>query len=940
MKNIVVLFIAISVLCVSISGNVFSQELTSNVMKKTVVERNSLDDKYVSTAEATLQVANAAGKYLGLNENCFKSRLKTTEDSVDIPWISASKTGLFEWWINVRYNGVEDSVKIEMDPDEFQEFLKKPLYMREYFFNVDDDPEDDVQVKLGFYKYSILNMNSGTDNSAITTKVIIRTWFPDGTGVEDSKGSLQVWSEVRINYGTFKDVSRGVSKSFGLPRISIFNRLWDVIKNHKLGFFFEKLLDRRMRMNPLGDEPVAATQSDDDWVSVGMGYISLEGNRIPQVVEERFSFAKDSIFDPSILEQEMFPGGEDPYELKFGFRSYHAGTSDPSNAVYDIGFSAEFQPAVHMRTQYIPRYGYVYYHFDKDSRNYGGTKVTFKVDVIKGSGEDLPLLSLVFDKIDDKLGSSGSWISFDLNVNGFEYKASDRFDVGIIVDVPTLFTEKVEIKGLPKDVKFEWGIDKLDLDILPGVKFKAGLGVHADLTMSSDIDKIIVFYPKSDPSAPDAPFLEVTSIPASQHVYAGGSIDIVNGSLLKVDVQGEAGVTMSSGIGGVTVYYPKSDPFDPDMVFISIPHGLPSSASASVHGKLWVDLDNLMNPSNYVYGEMSHSCSSNVDEVDLYLPGASLPLLSFTDIPARAETRGELYWAQLKGYAYSSRSSAGGYDPIELNLEYGDYRLYNRLEIRDGYIYTRFKFANDGYFEFDTTKKMVGNVFRFYDNTPGDEKTLLLSVQDVSADDLHASWDIDTSGGKLKFKSLDFGGIVDTLNDLDLDISLESKSVSLYLDWVIGEKGNFEIEVNQDEDLPLHFDLSKPGLYESYIDITLSSTLHFDADWEWIQGYIDDNNNVHPGHITINKDSSEPNIKYFNFYFVYQDTYGIDAKLWNLEFYLDLEWCKPPLPRLKPYIWLEYYLSADNLDVDLLWKDANGDVKWYHNIEDWLDPHP
>ena len=246
MKNIVVLFIAISVLCVSISGNVFSQELTSNVMKKTVVERNSLDDKYVSTAEATLQVANAAGKYLGLNENCFKSRLKTTEDSVDIPWISASKTGLFEWWINVRYNGVEDSVKIEMDPDEFQEFLKKPLYMREYFFNVDDDPEDDVQVKLGFYKYSILNMNSGTDNSAITTKVIIRTWFPDGTGVEDSKGSLQVWSEVRINYGTFKDVSRGVSKSFGLHEWNVLSKLWDIVKSHKFGFYFKKLRRRHL----------------------------------------------------------------------------------------------------------------------------------------------------------------------------------------------------------------------------------------------------------------------------------------------------------------------------------------------------------------------------------------------------------------------------------------------------------------------------------------------------------------------------------------------------------------------------------------------------------------------------------------------------------------------------------------------------------------------
>ena len=113
-------------------------------------------------------------------------------------------TELFEWWINVRYDGVEDSHKIVIPPSEFEKFLKNPLYMREYYFDVDSDPEDDVQVKIGFYKATVLNMQDYEDTDALATKTIIRTWFPDGTGIEDNTKDLQVWSEVRLNYGLFK----------------------------------------------------------------------------------------------------------------------------------------------------------------------------------------------------------------------------------------------------------------------------------------------------------------------------------------------------------------------------------------------------------------------------------------------------------------------------------------------------------------------------------------------------------------------------------------------------------------------------------------------------------------------------------------------------------------------------------------------------------------
>jgi len=361
--------------------------------------------------------------------------------------------------------------------------------------------------------------------------------------------------------------------------------------------------------------------------------------------------------------------------------------------------------------------------------------------------------------------------------------------------------------------------------------------------------------------------------------------------------------------------------------------------SLSAFGKLDVDLNGVTtNPNNYIYGRVTHTCSQNIPEINVFLPGDEIPFVQFTDIPAQVETKGELYWNQLKGFAYSSRRSIGNYDPVKIELEYGDHKLYNKLEIKDGHIYTRFKFATNGYFELDTTKRMISNDFRYYRRTPGDEREFLLSIEEFSADDFQASWSVTISDEKIRFNSLRFSGIVDTLKNLDLELSVKSKSVNLNLDWEVGDKGNFFVQVNQDEDLPLHFDLSKEGLYEAYIDITLSKTLQFDADWDWTQGYIE-NGQVYPGHITINRYTNTPNIKHFDFYFVYQDTYGVNVRFSDLQVYLDFEWAKSS-KRLRPYIWLEYYVSVDDLDVDLLWPNANGEVKWYQNVEDWDDPHP
>jgi len=158
---------------------------------------------------------------------------------------------------------------------------------------------------------------------------------------------------------------------------------------------------------------------------------------------------------------------------------------------------------------------------------------------------------------------------------------------------------------MPTSLICSWGIDDLAFTISQN-HFYASLGVYSSLTMSSNIDKVTVFYPKFEgyETAPDSPFLEVKNIPSSQRVDLDGALDLQKSS--------SNGVSMSSSgnIAVATLYYPKADwENDPDIKLLDVPSGLPGGASASANGYLRVDLDNLMDPNNKIYGNINHGFS-------------------------------------------------------------------------------------------------------------------------------------------------------------------------------------------------------------------------------------------------------------------------------------------------------------------------------------------
>lgn len=783
---------------------------------------------------------------------------------INLPWILET-SDLLEWWIEIEYNGEIFQKQVPVSIFDFKEkFLKHPDYGEIISFDVDDDPEDDIEVIAGFY-WSIIKDEQGNDVNSLEKRIRVRQ-LESGDYLQDTTAEFQIWSELHVNYGLIKKESH-VHSFFHLLQEKTygFEKVLSLIKS-LLEFLPLKIVP---------EHSVLVTEEDSDYIVVGVGYRSPEGEDIPRYAEKRFACARENLFSPSLFQHQMDPGsskGKGPFEILYGFKTFHEGASNP---LYDIAFSIEFNPAVSLKTKFIPLEGQVYYFFEEESQQNTETAITFTSNVFAGNAEDIEL-RLLFDEIDETLGQLGRWMKIDIDVLGdhdllagkFSYEASHIFDVGVVLDSP-FFEEKIEIMHLPKSVDVSW-----DLDFI------------------------------------------LTPTPT---IYA--------------HAEGFLNLSMSSSLGGINLYYPKTNPEDVDQIFIDVPEGIPQSVRIDAAATVNVDVTDLQSSENYVYGNIRHTCDENIQIIRAFLPGEENPIVKVTEIPAYSEAKGKLYWNRLQGYAYIWRGSHGPADPIELNVEYKGFAIHDVLTIRNGHIETRFKVAETGNFYFDTTEGIFGNHLQVSNADSGD--SLALTVDEVSADELQAEWSIDTSGESLKINDLHFGGMIDVIDALHLDLSYQGKTTSLDLDWEMGQTGGFEVFIDQQEDFTLDF--SDFALNSSDIDfggiITIAEDIRFDLSWDLKQGSGSGQGSVDPGFFAINKNNDVGIIKSFDFYVTYQDQYGVQATFNDLQFYLNLEWWKGD--RLLPYIWLDYEVSADDFDVDLLWTNQDGETQWYENVEEW-----
>jgi hypothetical protein len=899
--------------------------------------RNSLTMGKASTIE---QLKKSVYKYLNLQENPYPDQQKYTQ-TITAPWICAT-TDTFEWWVRVIYNGQTFEKQLNISIKDFQQkFLKHPYYSQDVYFNVDNGPEDDIKVSFGFYWETILNTKTNVEYKSLED--MVRVTQING-GPSDAYASMEVWSEIHVNWGLVNALSGNSDllphsnhlcfSSQQVPQtMKPFSFITQLLKQRRQGSTIGTTLIHRIRENMRShqrsnappEQPPNNPQflsANNDYFAVGVGYRTAPGGRIPQYVEKRFAFAKDNLFSPVIFQQVMKtePSGVDPLELLYGFRAYNGSTN---TLKYDIAFSVGFSPFVTLTTQFIPLGGYVYYHFDTDSEHNSETTITYASDIHVGSGNDTSL-SLVFDKIDHTMAQTGRWMSFGLrkDPHGFDYKASDSFDVAVIVDSP-LFSQKVKINGLPQTLSYQWKIfDDFNMTFIHGELFYVNVRGYADITMSSPVSEVTVYYPKlTNPDEADVPFLQVDNIPSSRRLEAQATLTIQNTSMLRIDASGYVDLTKSGSLGAITVFYPKANPNESSVVLMKVPAGSINSQRVSAEATLYVDADNFSNIDNYIYGKVQRQADSNFHEMDFYLPSIMTPIVQIADIPANAYVTGTFYWNQLKGYGMAQRSSASqNPDPVHFTIAFDALTLSDVLSIGSGHIQTDFMIATDGYFQFDTSHDVLGNSFSVSNAATGN--SLQINASTVSAQNFGVNWGLNTSGPQPQLQDLSLSGTLNALRNFGVALEVNGKSVAFNGDWSLGESGKLSIDIQQAADVRLdflHLD-NISGRLDFNGFVVLSSTLHFDISWKWNQGssYQD------PGYFKINQDTNQPNLKTINLNFTYKDDtgqprWGANVTLSNFAVYICIEWYW----QNQFYIWPVIQVSG-NLTVNLLL-----DYNWY-----------
>ena len=923
MRKAIVWLILISMICVSISGAAFS-------LNKNFNQNDNNHDVTLATESAEVNeillddIKENVNEYLNIEKyNDLKSP-RTTVKEIELPWTDRPKPSgagdFVDWIINVNYKDKYFQEEISISPIDFvRRFLDNPWYFETVIFDVDENGEDDLRVSYSIFVSRIVNYQENIDEKSLRS--ILRV---DTTEIMDRTAKLEVWSELSVNIGLLKlskskDVAKDYNTNAKSPIINLLQRLR--VGFEKLRFsnlkniidFVLKRLNNKVTENEKPSVEVAA--SSDDWISMGIGVGSKEGVNIPLYFEKRFNIGKKNILSPTVYEHEICQvNSKDPLALLFGFKSFKGGSN---KAIIDAAFSVEFDPAIYLRTQYIPLKGYIYYNYDTGSANNAETNVTFTGRLNEAIEESVEL-TLIFDSTTE-IASANNWMSFDVDLLGFDYKANRKFDIGVLVTSP-LFSAKAKLVGIPSSVSYFFDSD-LSVEFQQGHLFDVEASGSLNLQMNSKLDDIILYYPKLGSNEPDIEFIKISDIPSINAFTVYSHLNILNESMLTLLGEGYVDFSMSSDLSEIKVYYFKANPNDPDKLFIDVPGGIPQSQRVGGKLKLYIDLNNLLNKNNYIFGRAYRTASSSINEISVYLPGdlSPEPIVRVTDIPSNADIEAKFIWAKLKGYALAERYDSASSDPFEFNLEFGTFKIYNKLSIGNGRIEVGGHLADPGYFYFDTENEMIGEEFRLSDTSTGNQFDI--STANVKANDLMVEWDADFNQSPIPIDELAIQGDVSLLKDFEVDISIQGKYMDFEGDWEIGEKGEFSLDFNQNQPIEIIIDDFLPNNpnFDIAGGIIINQDFHFDIKWNWKQGVsLDD-----PGYFLINEDTNEKNIDwiFLNVTYIpdgYQTPqYGVEIGANDVLIVFYLKWWKGQ-SMIFPKTWL-YYVITGTFYLDLLW---------------------
>ena len=409
----------------------------------------------------------------------------------------------FGVWINTKYNGVSNSIKLDIDLEQFKLMLNSLAWK---YYNINFEQQGDTRVGIQFSRTQIYV--TGESDPYVN---VVQTQFEFTTSCDTNK-DVEVSLEVRFPFSLLSksSISQSDQSDSTKSTSTVSQKLAKVSlaisqSTHSTLFkiISEKLVGTPIQTNGNNVNTQPVLTNSESYFCIRMGFSSPEGEKLPGKVLTRFFFGRNKLFDPQVLRMNIAPDIDGESSLNF-FNSYLTVDESGNEAFYRT-FSIGFEPAVELQITSILRELKIRYDFGL------GADVSTKISLqaLGGALSDI-VQSFIIDPLPE-------YMSFDLTVFGersFKYEADRQYSVTYMVDsIQDGNLVKLDLKNLPTTMTVEWG-----LSINLRAKTASGL---IDLSMSSDIGEVSLSLYGST-----TPFIRVTNFPKS--IRLEGFIDVPN----------------------------------------------------------------------------------------------------------------------------------------------------------------------------------------------------------------------------------------------------------------------------------------------------------------------------------------------------------------------------------------------------------------------------
>jgi len=401
MKNLLIYFVVVSMLCINMSSLVDSIGIDNS-------QQENIIDK----------------------ENFFVS------ESKDKGFGEA-----FGVWVHTKYAGEENSDKLDIDLVTFKLVINSGLWK---YYNLDFGLG---QSRVGI-KFSRTEIYVKDETDPYVD--VLQTQFSFETS-SDTSEDYEVYLEFRFPFNALetKQRSRSTPNISGKLRIDFFEKF---LKFFEMNNFFTNLLRKVFPNYYKNDDESKLDSNGESYFCARIGYASHDNKEGPKKILTRFFFGRNSIWDPRVFRMKITPYDNNENNKLSYFNSYLTVSELGSEAFYRF-FSVDFDPATELQITSIPGKAKISYDFGNSQGV--ATNVSF---LAEGGVLSNIIQSFFIDPLP-------SFMSFDLTILGersFKYESNEEYSVTYSMDsVDSGNIVNIELEDLPKKIIANWGLKVL-----------------------------------------------------------------------------------------------------------------------------------------------------------------------------------------------------------------------------------------------------------------------------------------------------------------------------------------------------------------------------------------------------------------------------------------------------------------------------------------------